>query len=500
MRCVSYIGKKSWKICENEDIKAADFQNKCIRELLDKHADMVVMKKYTDFEKMVNDGIKGKYDFVIFASLYFCGSGYTEAKSMLFDILYQAGIHFIIADEEVDSSKMSEKEMHSYFVEKRRFIQSCRMKRWKKSQGAGYMLPGSVPYGYIWDNTAGSIVKDADVSRYVNEIFERAISGESPKMIAGFLNEIHADTPLVHKKKRHGCSTDGLNNEWNENKVRRIMRNPVYAGIVTDPDGNTSFSGLHESYTTAEEYMVLSGEKSVKRKGGSRSQTDRYDNPLSSYVYCREHNKKLICRKLKSTGEYTFCCSARCNEKDKDSACRFPYRAVYEIVTDRIEKERKLAGIICKRISAGEYTHEYNIRKTAVKNRMDKVIEQMKPGMSERVSIYKDYIGGKTDSKKYQSLLEEFNLKYSVFNDELEILFEDSKRIDILFSMENPWIKLFAPADEIPDMRNIIDRVEINTSCREEKISAEVFFKCSGWKSRLINDAEGEVEKYGKEE
>ncbi len=488
MRCVSYIGRQAWEGYGQENMKASVIQKECIDEYIKKRGEMAVRKRYTDFERLISDGITGKYECVIFASVIYCGSCYKDAKNMIADILYQAGIRFVIADDDVDSGMLKETELNSYLENKKRLFRSYRMKKLSEKNTAGYILSGSVPYGYIKSAKNGQPVKDEEVSCYLKEIFDRAISGESAKDIALFLNERKADTPLVHKKKRYGHDTAGLSSEWNESKVRRIINNPVYAGSLTDIK--------YEPYITEKEHEALTKRKRGACKMRAGKDERKQDNILSPYVYCKQKKRKLVCRKLKSADGYVFCCPARCKEAEK-KVCRLPYEEVYGQVVKMIAEEKKLAKAAYQIIGTKRAADVYNMRKDDIRRRADKIIGYMKPGMRERVLLYEDYVSGKTDAEKYEKQLCEYRLRYRRYNDELEELFKERKRIDTLFSKINPWITLFMQPEE-HKIKDIIERVEADTLF-DGGIGVSVYFKYADWKEELMESVAKE-EGYGEKE
>ena len=470
MRYVSYMGKRAWEGCRKEGKEANIFQMNCIESFLKENEGISIKKKYVEFDKMVSDGVAEKYDCIIIASVYFCGDGCAEAEIMLGDTLYQAGLRFIIAEEHIDSGKMNAEDIKHYFETKRRMLRSLKVKKWINSKGPGYVIYGSVPYGYVRNKETGRIIQDETVSPYVKEIFARAEAGKSLKSIALYLNEACADTPLVHKKKRCGRDVYGLNNKWNENMVRRIINNPIH----TKENGKKKNNGSN-----------------LDKKKKNRN------TPLSSYVYCKKYGRMLVCRELKSTDGYTFCCTKRCSEGMEENICRIPYQKVYDMLMDRLKEERNLAGMLYKSIGTNKFMSEYKKRKDSIKRYADTVIENMKPGMYERTDMYKAYTEGLISACEYESRLEEYTLKYSRLNDELELLFKEGKRLDTIFGADNPWIKLFNTEEpyEITDRKSagsVLERIEIDMLCREKEIKADVYFKYGEWKKELMADIAGE--------
>lgn len=533
MICVGYIGRRPWKesgISKEKpaDLKkeggmpkerSADIQKLCIDEYVSCRKEMVLKKKYTDFDMMAADGIMGKYDCIIAASIYFCGADCREAKSMFLDTLYQAGLHFIIADEGIDSGRMSYEELCDYFEEKKHLMHSCRMKKINESKGPGYRLSAAVPYGYVKEEKTGYLIKDMQVADYVKKIYAEVMSGVSLKDIASFLNKENADTPLAHKKKMYGHDTKDLKNKWNENTVRRIIYNPVYAGISADActGGRSSASSgrniYFDAYISPEEYMHIAGGHAGKAYAAGKKQDGRggyadregyadrgrkndRDDILHFAVYCKEKNRRLACRWLKEPEEYVFCCTSVC-EKGESASCRIAYKTIYDAVMKQYEKERDIAAAAARSIDSERMKDAYNMQKKDIEKRMDEALERMKPAMYERVHLYEEYISSKIDDKQYEKLLGEHISRYSIYNEELEELFCERKRIDVTYSGKNPWIRLFTGTEAVNDT---VDRVVADTLMPHKKAEACVRFKHAHWKEELMKSIVREEFYYGKKE
>lgn len=501
MRCVSYTGAKPWERCESGYVKCMERQAENIEKYIRQHTKLVSEKVYTEFEELVEDGMRGKYDCIIFSSIYYCGANIREARNILLDTLYEAGIHFIIAEDDIWSSRMSTEQLYEYFEKKRREMHSYITKEWKSSKGPGYVLSGSVPYGYLKCAETGRLIKDTEVSYYVEEIFRRSEAGRSLKEIAAFLNEAGADTPLVHKKTVYGRPVSGLNNQWDENKVRRIIKNPVYTGVISDSDRNIIAVGMHEPYISRNIY------KAKKYKVGQyRSVLETgEDNALfSQYIYCKRKGRRLMHRRLKGTGKYSTYCQMHCECHDYGCISRIPYSEIHNFIIEKIDDECRLAKTVLDSIDDNRKTKAYRREKQIVQDDINVIIENMKPDWRMRVSLYQDYICGKISGSQYNSSLSAYKRKYNKLNSELEGLIMRSRRLDILYSKRNPWLELFTTVEpgkirEPWQSRKLIDKIIIDTLHHGEDISAEVCFKCTEWRNDILRSYTEEVAENGKE-
>lgn len=100
----------------------------------------------------------------------------------------------------------------------------------------GEFIGSFAPYGYAKDpEDKNRLVPDPEAAAVVREIFARCLAGESRSAITAWLNAQKIPNPTAYKAgkglryARPGPRTDGL---WNQATVARILKNPVYAGVL----------------------------------------------------------------------------------------------------------------------------------------------------------------------------------------------------------------------------------------------------------------------------
>lgn len=127
----------------------------------------------------------------------------------------------------------------------------------------GLYPAGPVPFGYKRGDKYGILEIEENEAQYVREMYELCAAGKRPSEIAEHMvNNYGERPPKVYKSGR--VSNPGL---YNENFVRRILRNPFYAGYaclkVTGGDD------LHPKYQVFEGKQ----ESVVERKTWQRVQS-----------------------------------------------------------------------------------------------------------------------------------------------------------------------------------------------------------------------------------
>lgn len=92
------------------------------------------------------------------------------------------------------------------------------------------------PYGYMFKNGDKTVLfLDKEVSGNVRFIFDKRMEGEKYSEIAKMLNEKEIETPTAYLLRK-GYTPNNVQflHVWNRHMVKRILFNPVYAGIMAN--------------------------------------------------------------------------------------------------------------------------------------------------------------------------------------------------------------------------------------------------------------------------
>ena len=112
----------------------------------------------------------------------------------------------------------------------------------------GLHHPGQVvPYGYMW-GPDGLLVPNPAEAEWVRWIFQRRLEGQGYRGIAVALGRLGVPVPSVARPER----ASKLGGPWYETSVRRILRNPVYAGRVRW--GRYEAEGQHEGLVSPADF------------------------------------------------------------------------------------------------------------------------------------------------------------------------------------------------------------------------------------------------------
>ena len=455
MKCVSYTRTMPWKNHKGE-LTIAD-QNQRIAEYLAEHKEMDLQKKYSDrkgvenasaaFDKMIDDGAERKFDCIIVASMYYCGSGFPAARHAIKETLYETGVDLIVLEEGMDTRTASRKEVEDYFEEKRCEMHAEIMFAWRKKQGAGFRLTNSVPYGYIRRNGESNMVKDEEVAPYLSEAFSRYASGQKifdlailglgTREIAMMLNDENAPVPSVYNRehKAYGKETTYTIAPvilWDSTRVWKILTAYVYTGAMVlgksrrlisgkpisriVPKGQQYITeGTHEAIVSREEFEKA---QLVIRNNGHRVVMGSVDFPLKGKIRCGNCRRVLgydykqaspifWCREGMELIGQTQCSSEIYQASDIENA-------VFQALKKELSLLDSLYGDIKKEEqSLKEASRKASRRKTLME-------QELKNLKGEKMRMYEEYAAGTLSLDNYKNKKQECDRKIAEVQDKIE--------------------------------------------------------------------------------
>lgn len=136
IRCAGYVRDTSWKKGHSLSVEE---QKSYIREAVVDKPDRELVEIYEDhgnshenLNKMIKSGLEGKFDCILFQSIYFAAGIFPVLTQKIEDTLYPAGIRFIAIAEDVDSL---DTDIHVWFDTLRRKRHCDVTRSWKESIG-----------------------------------------------------------------------------------------------------------------------------------------------------------------------------------------------------------------------------------------------------------------------------------------------------------------------------------------------------------------------------
>ncbi len=132
-----------------------------------------------------------------------------------------------------------------------------------------------IGYKYNRDNLNKPIIEPSDESKYVIEAFEMAGSA------------LYKQTDIVEKLKKIGFK------RVSKNIVNRILRNPLYAGLIKVEWFPEFIPAIHKPIITKETFFNVQNILNGKKPSIVHKSRNHPDFPLRNYIRCPECGEKL---------------------------------------------------------------------------------------------------------------------------------------------------------------------------------------------------------------
>lgn len=146
----------------------------------------------------------------------------------------------------------------------------------KESARQGRFMGGPAPYGYRYDNSSKTLQVNEIPAQTVKWIYEQYLkSGRGYQRIAEKLEESGVPGPT------------GI--RWTKNCVRKILTNPIYAGLVGHKV--TLYPGKHEPIIEPEKWHEV--QSLIRDRGAARAATAVHTGLLSGIIWCAECGARM---------------------------------------------------------------------------------------------------------------------------------------------------------------------------------------------------------------
>ena len=187
MRCVSYTRYVSHLPEKDTPTNIISLQNDRI-DAYAKTRKWVISKRYSDrevnkkaekaFTRLREDGMSRQFDMLILDSYYRLGPNIANARNILSELFYPAGIHFAVVEDDFCSMDKTPDEVAQYFIEKNiNFRIAVRWNAHNELREKGFFSVHDEKYGYLLSDDHRKLVIDEEVAPIIIEVFELMASG-----------------------------------------------------------------------------------------------------------------------------------------------------------------------------------------------------------------------------------------------------------------------------------------------------------------------------------
>lgn len=267
---------------DKEESNSITSQRELLRDFISRHPDM---KEYTvrvddgwsgstferpDFQRMIEDVKAGRTDCIIVKDLSRFGRNYLDAGEYIEKIFPFLGVRFIAVNDNYDS--MAEKKASDdLIIPFKNLINEayCRdvsvkiRTQLEIKRKSGQYLGSFASFGYLKDPTnKNRLIVDEYAAAVVRDIFKWKLEGISPEDIADALNRLGVLSPMEYKKSLGMKYTTPFrqqeNSKWSAVAVFRILKNPIYTGVLVQGKETTPSYKVHKRITKPQaEWTVI---------------------------------------------------------------------------------------------------------------------------------------------------------------------------------------------------------------------------------------------------
>ena len=453
-----------------------------------------------DFKKMMEDVKEGRTNCIIVKDLSRFGRNYLDAGEYIEKIFPFLGVRFIAVNDNYDS--LGEKSASDDLVIPFKTLINeayCRdisvkvRTQLEIKRKSGQYIGAFAVYGYMKDETdKNRLIVDEYAADIVRDIFSWKLDGMSPQDIAVRLNQSGILSPMEYKKSlgmRFATSFKAnAQAAWSANSVLRILKNPVYIGVLTQGKETTpSYKVRKRIIKPEDEWTVIpdSHEPIIRREDFEsvqkvltldtrRSPNDSNVQLFSGMVFCGECGASMV-RKTVPSGNKKYVyyvCSAHKQDKScashgmRDTALE---EVVLETVKQYIRDVIDLDDILSMTDTAPLRTAEAQ----KVQRQLDKKRSEHERLQKLLMSLYENLADGIIDRDEYAKLKQNYAGRAAECEKQMDALKESIVQIKEQGGEHREWMMRFRKHQNITELERsiavaLIDRILIYKDNRME--------------------------------
>ena len=516
---------------DKEESNSVTGQKDLIRDYLSRHpelreCDMKVDDGFTGsnfqrpgFQAMMEEVRAGNINCIVVKDLSRFGRDHLEAGEYIERLFPFLGVRFIAINDNYDSMN-SHAESDEIIVPFKNLINEayCRDTSIKiRSQleikrQRGDFIGSFAVFGYKKDpSDHHKLVIDEFAADVVRDIFNWKLDGVSAIDIAARLTTSGIPTPMDYKQSQGMRYTTAFrtkeHSEWSAGMVLRILKNPVYTGVLEQGRVTTpSYRVKRLVHKPREEWAVVEGchepiinkcdFETAQRVLAMDTRTAEAGQPVelfSGMVYCGECGGPMVRKTVPSgTKKYVyFVCGAH-KERKKCYPHALRVEALDEIVLEALQ------GHIREVIDLSELMELTDVAKLQQANvqkiqaRLAKKQEEIDRCQKLLRSLYENLADGIIDKNEYQELKSTYQDRRSQAEEQAEFLREEMGR-ELDNSANNHWIEQFIKHRNITslDRRIVVSLIERVLIFRDRRV--EIVYRWYNefeWQAELVAQAQ----------
>lgn len=447
---------------------------------------------FTDMMKAVREK---RVDCIIVKDLSRFGRDYIESGKYIQKIFPMLGVRFIAINDGYDSAD-TENQSNDFVLPFKNLINDsyCRDISIKSRSNLdvkrrnGEFVGNFAVFGYMRSpDDKHKLIVDEEAAVVVRNIFNWKQEGWNAQQIANHLNKLHFPSPMEYKRKcGHNYRTSFKTKtvaQWSAVAVLRILKNPVYTGvleqgktttpnykvktrIVKDESKWARVENAHEAIITSAQFELV---QTVLGIDTCRAEGQDEIYPFSGMIYCADCQSPMIHRTATSSGKkyQYYMCSG--NKRDKDSCtthnikCELVEKVVLATVQAHISMAIDIDNAM-KRVEALDW-EKREIRK------IDAQISAMELDVEKfnniKMELYEDLKSDLITKEEYHSFKNDYDIRIQSIRQQIAGLVSQRNAVEGGLTSVQGWFAQFRKYENIEKLTrltivSLIERVEIN--------------------------------------
>jgi len=494
-------------VSDKNESNSISTQRDLIHAYLQKQADILYVTEFCDdgytgtnfdrpgFNDMMKAVREKRVDCIVVKDLSRFGRDYIESGKYIQKIFPMLGIRFIAINDGYDSADTGN-QSNDFVLPFKNLINDsyCRDISIKSRSNLevkrrnGEFVNNFAVFGYMRSpDDKHKLVVDEEAAAIVRNIFNWKQEGWNAQQIANHLNKLHFPSPMEYKKKcgqnfRTSFKTK-TTAQWSAVAVLRILKNPVYTGVleqgktttpnykvktkvIKDESKWARVENAHEAIITPAQFELV---QVVLGMDTCRAENNDEIYPFSGMIYCADCQSPMLHRAATSGGKkyHYYVCSG--NKKDKNSCTTHNIKCdlVEEVVLATVQAHISMAIDIDNAMSQVD-SLDWEQREVRKINAQISAMELDVEKFSRiKLELYEDLKGGLISKEEYYSFKEDYDIRINSIKQQISNLVSQRNAIEGGLTSAQGWFAQFRKYENIEKLTrlaivSLIERVEIN--------------------------------------
>lgn len=421
------------------------------------------------FQKMVEDVKAGRTDCIIVKDLSRFGRNYLDAGEYIEKIFPFLGVRFIAVNDNYDSLG-DKKASDDLIIPFKNLINEayCRdisvkiRSQLEIKRKNGQFLGSFAAFGYLKDEqNKNKLVVDQYAADIVRDIFKWKLEGVSPQDIADALNKLGVLSPMEYKRSLGMKFTTSFKTNskalWSAGTVIRVLKNPIYTGVLIQGKETTPSYKVHKRVTKDEsEWSVIEDSheaiiskidfdsvQKVLKCDTRRSPGGKAVGLFSGMIFCGDCGASMV-RKTVPAGEKKYVYYI-CSAHKQDKSCS-PHRirdiTLEEIVLDSLKQHISEVVDMSELLEITDTAPLRTAQAQKVQRQLDKKHEEYEKLQKLLMSLYENLADDIIDREEYTRLKASFTVRADEGEKQMDALREQLEDIHN-HGTENIWMNEF---------------------------------------------------------